>query len=61
METASNPKFAHHYNSRELWDSICLTCYLIIATQKDEQALAEFEQTHECEGFDLVKSLQLVK
>jgi hypothetical protein len=40
--------FAHRLNRDESFDSICLGCYLTIATTKTEEELARYESFHLC-------------
>ena len=41
--------FAYRYNKDGSIDSICLTCYLTVATANDEASLHQMEKLHRCE------------
>ena len=41
-------KFAHRENYDSSFDSICLSCYLTIATAENEAMLSDMERSHSC-------------
>jgi hypothetical protein len=41
-------KFAHRHNKDGSYDSICLYCFLTVATEVQEGQLSEPEQEHSC-------------
>jgi|HubBroStandDraft_2_1064218.scaffolds.fasta_scaffold378028_2 hypothetical protein len=49
--------FAHRTNANGTTDSICLKCFLTVASGKTGDDLGESEKTHNCGGFDLAYSL----
>ena len=40
--------FAHRQNRDGTFDSICLHCYLTVATANSKENLADREKRHEC-------------
>jgi hypothetical protein len=48
------PKITKHYayrrNADNTIDSICLICFLTVATAKNESLLSEAERSHKCRG-----------
>ena len=40
--------FQHRHNSDDTWDSICLGCYLTVATAGEEEDLSTAEHSHDC-------------
>ena len=48
MAIEPSTTFPHRLNPDGTWDSICTKCYLTIATEKSEEALAAAEQRHDC-------------
>ena len=35
--------FAHRHNQDDTWDSICSKCFLVVATEENEEELREHE------------------
>jgi len=49
MELLSRVAFYHKHNEDETWDSICMKCFLTVATSARQDALAEQERHHDCD------------
>jgi NMD protein affecting ribosome stability and mRNA decay len=45
----SNAPFIHRHNPDNTIDSICMTCFLTVASVSSETELLQREQTHNCE------------
>jgi 1,4-dihydroxy-2-naphthoyl-CoA synthase len=56
----SDVGFAHRPNDNGTTDSICLKCFMTIASKERKADLAASEAAHECGGFDLAYSLHPV-
>jgi hypothetical protein len=49
--------FPHRRNPDGTFDSICKLCFATIATRDTEAELAEAERAHNCQRFDLGKTM----
>lgn len=58
MDRSSFPPFPHRHNKDGSWDSICMKCYLTIATAPNEAELGKFESHHACKGLTSVVSME---
>ena len=58
MDTSSSAIFRHRHNPDGSWDSICMKCYLTVATAAKVDDLQEHEQSHDCAGLLAVKTNQ---
>lgn len=45
----SKPIFPHRHNANGTHDSICLRCFVTVATVRDESELAVHESAHACD------------
>jgi hypothetical protein len=45
--------FQHRHNRNGSYDSICCTCYLTVATARQEFGLHHYERTHSCDPIQL--------
>jgi len=48
MSESSVPAFKHRHNREGTWDSICVKCYLTVATAANEEGLCTAEEAHDC-------------
>ena len=48
-------KFAHRRNQDSSWDSICLRCFITVATAQIEGKLLKDEENHNCDVFTIAK------
>jgi len=48
MAPLPTAQFQHRNNGNGSIDSICTVCFLTIASAKDEEELAGYEETHIC-------------
>ena len=53
MSLVGNLEFAHRENEDGTFDSICLSCYLTVASAEKEAALFESEKFHTCGRDDI--------
>lgn len=47
--------FAHRHNQDDTWDSICSKCFLVVATEENEEELREHEQNHDCAALRMAR------
>ena len=48
MSESSVPAFKHRHNREGTRDSICVKCYLTVATAANEEGLCTAEEAHDC-------------
>lgn len=53
MFQSSRPDFPHRRKPNGAFDSICIRCFLTVATAETETELKAGESAHACKGFDL--------
>jgi hypothetical protein len=51
--------FAHRNNRDGTVDSICLGCFVTIATEWSKSELLEIEKQHECEGLSIERERRI--
>ena len=56
MDTSSASTFRHRHNPDGSWDSICMKCYLTVATTATEDDLEKSEQSHDCAELLAIKT-----
>lgn len=58
MFLSSRPDFPHRRKPNGKFDSICIRCFLTVATADTEADLKAAESAHDCRGFDLCEIMQ---
>jgi hypothetical protein len=48
MQGSTPSEYRHRENPNEAFDSICMTCFLTVATEELESNLTLFELNHRC-------------
>ena len=47
--------FAHRQNHDDTWDTICSKCFLVVATEENEEELYKHEQNHDCAALRMAR------
>jgi hypothetical protein len=58
---SSSLDFAHRHNDDHTWDSICMSCFLTVATAANEEDLATSENDHDCVDLWVVKKAWILE
>lgn len=56
MLASSAPEFKHRHNREGRWDSICMKCFLTVATSAKEEDLVVAEKAHDCSELWKIKT-----
>ena len=57
MRLLSRVAFYHKLNEDNTWDSICMKCFLTVATVAKEDDLDDVERRHDCEELTAFETL----